>query len=97
MKDPPNEWMLFMNLMFGNVSTTHFSLRVSGSEYSDGHAYVSLAQLVDAPKYPSHSESSALLRFMATPLAMCAAGSLGPFSAQRLSNVLRWPDASYIE
>ena len=42
--------MLFENLMFGNVSATHFSLRVSGSQYSPGPAYVSLVQSVDAPK-----------------------------------------------
>ena len=42
--------MLFMNLMFGNVSTTHFSLRVSGSEYSLGPAKVSLVHEFEAPK-----------------------------------------------
>ena len=42
--------MLFANLMFGNVSTTHFSFLISGSEYSPGPAYTSLVQLVDAPK-----------------------------------------------
>ena len=39
-----------MNLMFGNVSTTHRSLRVSGSEYSNGPAKVSLVDEVEAPK-----------------------------------------------
>ena len=39
-----------MNLMFGYVSTTHASLRVSASEYSLEPANSSLVQLVDAPE-----------------------------------------------
>ena len=42
--------MLLANLMSGNVSATHCSFLISGSEASDGPEYVSLVQLVDAPK-----------------------------------------------
>ena len=42
--------MLFENLMFGNVSMTQPSLRVSGSEYSLRPWKTSLVQLVEAPE-----------------------------------------------
>ena len=38
--------MLIANLIFGNVSTTQCSLRISGSEASDGPENVSLVQVV---------------------------------------------------
>jgi len=42
--------MLFANLMFENVSTTQLRFLVSGSEYSDGPAYVSFVHELEAPK-----------------------------------------------
>jgi hypothetical protein len=62
--------MLFANLMFPKVSTTQLRFLLSGSEYSEGPAYVSLVQEVDAPKYPSNSEYSPLFRFWSTPHAL---------------------------
>jgi hypothetical protein len=59
--------MLFANLMFWKVSTIHCSFLISGSETSDGPAYVSLVQLEEAPEYPSKKLPTELFRFRSTP------------------------------
>jgi hypothetical protein len=59
--------MLIANLMFGNVSATQCSSRISGSDISDGPENVSPEQLLSAPKYPSKIEPTELLRLRSTP------------------------------
>ena len=60
--------MLFENLMFLNVFWIQISLRVSGSESSNGPAKFEPAQLVvEAPWKPSKAEPTEKLRLMLTP------------------------------
>src|SRR3954471_2294278 len=68
--------MLFENLMFLNVSAIQSSFRISGSDASNGPAYVSVVHDVDAPMKPSKIVANVLLRFISTPHAVREAGSL---------------------
>src|SRR4029077_4376865 len=68
--------MLFENFMFLNVSATHSSFWISGSDASAGPANTSLVHEYDAPMYPSKIVPTVLLRFRSTPHALREPGSL---------------------
>ena len=69
--------MLLTNLMFRNVVCTHDSLRVSGSENSNGPEKLPFVQSVDvAPTKPSKIDPWEKLRFRSTPQLLRAAGSV---------------------
>src|SRR5918994_1115887 len=71
--------MLLENLMFLNVSAIQSSFWISGSEASDGPAYVSLVHECDAPIYPSNRVPNVLLRFRSTPHAVRKPGSVAVY------------------
>src|SRR5687767_12855085 len=102
MKKPPDEWMLLTNLMFRNVVCTHDSLRVSGSENSNGPEKLPFVQSVKiAPTKPSKIDPWEKLRFRSTPQLLRAAGSVSLFGNRVVSS--QWLDrfvrrfASYSE
>ena len=77
--------------MFVKFSTSQISFWISGSEASDGPAYVSLVQLDDAPEYPSKRVPTVLLRFRSTPQELRPAGMpLVLVSGQWFVMFFRW-------
>src|SRR5919106_4745088 len=73
--------MLFENLMLSNVSATHSSFWISGSDASAGPAYVPLVHECDAPMKPSKIVPTVLLRLLSTPQALRDPGSVAVYGS----------------